>query len=76
MDLPHKKKSKNTAQTIETTINTFKFLLFVLDSLEARKLQYDGIFYTNVLFECAKLGALPKKIDLLLVKSKKKTIKV
>jgi len=57
-------------------MNNFNFLLFVLDSLERRKLSYDGNFDTNILFKSARLGALPKKIGSLLVKSKKKTIEL
>lgn len=61
---------------MEVNMNNFNFLLFVLDSLERRKLPCDGNFYANILFESARLGALPKKIGSLLVKSKKKTIEL
>jgi len=80
MDIPHSKGNKgelsspeSVAQKIENNLNNFKFLLFTLDSLESRKLPCDGIFYANILFECARLGALPRKIGSLLVKSKKRT---
>jgi len=80
LDIPHINKKRGelsnpeiVAQTIENNMNNFKFLLFTLDSLESRKLQCDDIFYSNILFECARLGALPKKIGSLLVKSKKRT---
>mmetsp|Transcript_22966 Transcript_22966/g.49697 ORF Transcript_22966/g.49697 Transcript_22966/m.49697 type:complete len:1104 (+) Transcript_22966:265-3576(+) len=49
----------------------FEFLLFVLDSLEGRKLTVDSAFYTSILILGAQTGGLQKRISSLLTQSRK-----
>ena len=48
-----------------------QFLLFVLDSLEARKLQVDSAFYSSILVLGAQAGGLQKRIASLLTRARK-----
>jgi hypothetical protein len=50
---------------------TFQFLLFVLDSLEGRKLAVDSAFYSSILVLAAQAGGLRKRIASLLTRSRK-----
>mmetsp|Transcript_39912 Transcript_39912/g.96065 ORF Transcript_39912/g.96065 Transcript_39912/m.96065 type:complete len:1105 (+) Transcript_39912:280-3594(+) len=49
----------------------FEFLLFVLDSLEGRKLTADSAFYSSILVMAAQAGGLQKAIASLLARSRK-----
>jgi len=49
----------------------FEFLLFVLDSLEGRKLIVDSSFYSSILVLGAQAGGLHKRIASLLTRSRK-----
>ena len=49
----------------------FEFLLFVLDSLENRKLTIDSAFYSAILVLGSKAGGLQKRIASLLTRSRK-----
>mmetsp|Transcript_428 Transcript_428/g.1292 ORF Transcript_428/g.1292 Transcript_428/m.1292 type:complete len:358 (+) Transcript_428:111-1184(+) len=46
------------------------FLLFVLDSLEARRLPCSGSFYASILFEGSRIGGLRKKLSSLLAQAR------
>merc|ERR1739845_58855 len=48
----------------------FQFLLFVLDSLERRKLAADPSFYSSILWVGAQAGGLQKRVASLLVRSR------
>merc|ERR1712003_181319 len=76
MGLPRKEHFDQGKQILShrDVADDFKFLLFVLDSIEKRKLFCSGLFYTNIIFETARLGGLPKKIGSLIVESKKCTM--
>lgn len=49
----------------------FEFLLFVLDSLESRKLTIDSAFYSAILLFGSQTGGLHKRIASLLTRSRK-----
>jgi len=49
------------------------FLLFVLDSMDARKLPVPGSFYSTILFEGNRIGGLRKKLSGLLAKARART---
>lgn len=51
----------------------FDFMLFVLDSMGARKLRCSGFFYSSILFEGARLGGLRKKVSSMLAKARAAT---
>lgn len=50
---------------------TFEFLLFVLDSLEARKLTVNSEFYSSILVLGAELGGLEMRIASIMTRSRK-----
>ena len=50
---------------------TFQYLLFVLDSMESRKLAVDSAFYASILVWAAQAGGLHKRIASLLTQSRK-----
>jgi len=52
----------------------FEFLLFVLDSLERRKLTVDSMFYCSILVFSAQAGGLQKRIASLITRSRKSGI--
>jgi pentatricopeptide repeat protein len=52
----------------------FKFLLYVLDTLEKRKLHASAQFYNCILFEGARLGKLYKKIASIIQKARVDTL--
>ncbi len=54
---------------------TFEFLLFVLDSLEARKLIVNAEFYSSILVLGAELGGLEMRIASILTRSRKSSQK-
>jgi len=49
----------------------FEFLLFVLDSLESRKLTVDSHFYSSILILSAQIGGLHKRIASIIAHSRK-----
>lgn len=55
----------------ESISEKFEFLLFVLDSLEARKLNVDAEFYSSILVLGAEHGGLEKRIASILTRSRK-----
>ena len=67
-------KGKNRATVDSDAEESFTFLLFVLDSLHARKLHCDGSFYASIMFEGARIGGLYRKIASLIAKSKSETM--
>ena len=66
-----------TALTVKKTIDveqsdrTFRFLLFVLDAMEKRKLVVDSSFYASILAWAARSGGLYKRIASLLTLTRK-----
>lgn len=48
----------------------FKFLLFILDSLETRKLTVDSTFYASILILGAQAGGLQKRIASIITRSR------
>ena len=58
-------------KTAEPSDGNFEFLLFVLDSLEDRKLTVDSSFYSSILVLGAKAGGLQKRVASLLAQSRK-----
>ncbi|KAL9181558.1 hypothetical protein ACHAXT_010363 [Thalassiosira profunda] len=66
LDLPAR-----TSASAPSSDEKFDFLLFVLDSLEARKLTVDSGFYSSILFCGAQTGGLQKRIASLLARSRK-----
>lgn len=49
----------------------FEFLLFVLDSLESRKLTVDSHFYSSILILSAQIGGLHKRIASIIAHARK-----
>ncbi len=49
----------------------FEFLLYVLDSLESRKLTVDSHFYSSILILSAQIGGLHKRIASIMTHSRK-----
>ncbi len=50
---------------------TFQYLLFILDSMESRKLVVDSSFYASILVWAAQAGGLQRRIASLLAQSRK-----
>jgi hypothetical protein len=50
---------------------TFQFLLFVLDSLEGRRLAVDPAFYSAILVSAALAGGMQKRVAILLTRARK-----
>merc|ERR1712174_84069 len=71
LNIPKKRSSFTKKQ--ENEKESFKFLLFVLDSLEKRKLSINAYFYTTILFDCSLIGGLAKKIGSLMTDAKETT---
>lgn len=64
----NKSNSKASSQMLNAT---FQFLLFVLDSLENRKLTIDSSFYAATLILGAQNGALDKRIAYLMSQARR-----
>lgn len=65
--------NENKSNESEET-KKFKFLLYVLDTLEKRKLHASAQFYNCILFEGARLGKLYKKIASIIQKARVDTL--
>lgn len=70
-DLPFTSAAMKKSIKSQGTDGTFQFLLFVLDSMEARKLSVDSTFYSSILIWAARAGGLHKRIASLLAQSRK-----
>ncbi|KAL7542112.1 hypothetical protein ACHAXR_011528 [Thalassiosira sp. AJA248-18] len=63
--------SASTRKSSVPSEGKFEFLLFVLDSLEVRKLMVDSTFYSSILVLGAQVGGLQKRIASLLTRARK-----
>ncbi len=70
-DLPRTAALVKARQQSLPSEGTFEFLLFVLDSLEARKLIVNAEFYSSILVLGAELGGLEMRIASILTRSRK-----
>ena len=70
-DMPRTSASLEARQRSLPSEETFEFLLFVLDSLEARKLTVNSEFYSSVLVMGAVQGGLEKRIASILTRVRK-----
>lgn len=70
-DMPRTSAAMNARKRSLPSEGTFEFLLFVLDSLEARKLTVNSEFYSSILVLGAELGGLEKRIAFMLTSSRK-----
>lgn len=70
-DMPRTAALVKARQQSLPSEGTFEFLLFVLDSLEARKLIVNAEFYSSILVLGAELGGLEMRIASILTRSRK-----
>lgn len=70
-DMPFTSAAMKKSADSRPSDGKFEFLLFVLDSLEGRKLTVDSSFYSSILVEGALAGGLHKRIASLLTRSRK-----
>lgn len=70
-DMPLTSAVTRNIVDLELSDRIFAFLLFVLDSLERRKLAVDSAFYSSILVSAAQTGGLQKRIASLLTRSRK-----
>lgn len=70
-DIPYSSDAIRKKTDSQQSDGKFEFLLFVLDTLEARKLVVDSSFYTSILVLGAQAGGLQKRIASLLTSSRK-----
>mmetsp|Transcript_12726 Transcript_12726/g.25465 ORF Transcript_12726/g.25465 Transcript_12726/m.25465 type:complete len:1100 (-) Transcript_12726:51-3350(-) len=70
-DMPRTAALLKARQRSLPSEGTFDFLLFVLDSLEARKLTVNSEFYSSILVLGAELGGLEMRISSILTRSRK-----
>ena len=69
-----KRQLKQNSSDSHPPEEKFEFLLFVLDSLERRKLTVDSMFYCSILVFSAQAGGLQKRIASLVTRSRKSGI--
>ena len=67
MNLQEQGKSEDA---VEAETAKFRFLLFMLDALQARNLPVESCLYINALSSGAQLGGLPRKVASLLARAK------
>lgn len=70
-DIPFASSATRKISKSQPSDGKFEFLLFVLDSLEGRKLTVDSAFYSSILVLGAMTGGLHKRIASLLSRSRK-----
>jgi len=79
LDLLPKAKNRRGFENVKVddpvTTDNFDFLVFVLDSMERRKLTCDSSFYSATLLEGARVGGSRKRLASLMVKSREYTSK-
>ena len=70
-DMPSTSEAVRKMADSQPSDEKFLFLLFVLDSLEGRKLTVDSVFYSSILVAGAQAGGLQIRIASLLTRSRK-----
>ena len=72
-DMPYTSAAlrKSTQSQLSAGPGKFEFLMFVLDSLEGRKLTVDPAFYSSILVSAALSGGLKQRIASLIARSRK-----
>ena len=70
-DMPLTSAAMRRSIDSQLSDQTFRFLLFVLDSLEGRKLAVDPAFYSAILVSAALAGGLQKRVASLLTQARK-----
>jgi hypothetical protein len=70
-DIPLTSSAVRKSIDSQPSDGTFQFLLFVLDSLEGRKLAVDSALYSSILVLASQAGGLQKRIASLLTQSRK-----
>lgn len=70
-DMPLTSAAMRKSVESQLSDQTFQFLLFVLDSLEGRKLAVDPAFYSAILISAALAGGLQKRVASLLSQARK-----
>mmetsp|Transcript_37674 Transcript_37674/g.80459 ORF Transcript_37674/g.80459 Transcript_37674/m.80459 type:complete len:1090 (-) Transcript_37674:62-3331(-) len=70
-DMPFTSAARRNTSEPQQSVGKFKFLLFVLDSLEGRKLTVESAFYSSILVLGAQTKGLCKRIASLLSRSRK-----
>jgi hypothetical protein len=70
-DLPLTSAAMKKSIDSQRSEGTFQYLLFILDSMESRKLVVDSSFYSSILVWAAQAGGLHKRIASLLAQSRK-----
>jgi hypothetical protein len=71
-DISRRRTNPNNKLLSQQPDDTFQFLLFVLDSIESRKLTVDSAFYSAILVLGAQNGGLLKRVAYLISDSRRK----